>query len=141
MINRDNYTDINRPEFINQQLLELGDPRWEGTLSANIDFGVLDLGYRFRYVGKQTIAAFEATNSLQGRAPENPDAFPREYYPIITYSDFRIGIDATDKFQFSFGVDNAFDRLPPFGLTGTGGGDGIYDNVGRRFYAGVDVRF
>jgi len=140
-IKKDNYTDILRPDFINQQLLEVGDPEWEGTLSANIDFGVLDFGYRFRYIGKQTIGTFEAMNSLQGRPPENPDQFPRTFYSPITYSDFRIGIDATDKFQFSFGVDNAFDRLPPGGLTGTGGGDGIFDNVGRRFYAGFDVRF
>lgn len=141
VIAKDNYTDIQRPDFINQQLLELGDPQWEGNLSANIDFGVFDIGYRFRYIGKQTIGTFEAQNSLQGRPPENPDQFPRTFYPDITYSDFRLGIDATDKFQFYFGVDNAFDRLPPFGLTGTGSGDAIYDNVGRRFYAGVDVRF
>ena len=141
VIAKDNYTDIQRPDFINQQLLELGDPEWEGNLSVNVDFGLLDFGYRFRYVGKQTIGTFEAQNSLQGRPPENPDAFPRKFYPVITYSDFRLGLDATDKFQFYLGVDNAFDRLPPFGLTGTGGGDGIYDNIGRRFYAGVDVRF
>lgn len=144
VINRDNYTDINRPDFINQQLLELGDPQWEGVLNTNLTFGSFDLGYRFRYVGKQTptaTATFEAQNSVQGRPAENPDAFPDAFLAPITYSDLRLGIDATNKFQFYLGVDNVFDQLPPLGLTGTAGGDSIFDNVGRRFYAGVDVRF
>lgn len=140
LIRRDNYTDILRPDFINQQKLELGDPEWRGTFTANMDFGPFDVNYRFRYVGKQTIGTFEAQNSLQGRPPENPDQFPQVYYPDITYSDIRIGVDLPNQSQFFLGVDNMFDRLPPFGLTGSGG-DAIYDVVGRSFYAGVQVRF
>ena len=143
VIRKDNYTDILRPDFRNQFLLELGDPRWEGNLNTNLDFGAFDVTYRFRYIGKMIAngAAFETFNGIQGRAPENPDALADEYFSPITYSDIRVGIDATDKFQFYLGVDNLFDRLPFAGLTGTGGGDAIYDNVGRRFYAGVDIRF
>lgn len=141
LIRRDNFTDINRPSFINQQKLELGDPAWKAQFNGNIDFGGWDFGYRFRYVGRQTIGTYEAQHSLQGRPPENADQFPQIHYPAVTYSDFRIGIDATARSEFYLGVDNAFNRLPPFGLTGTGGGDAIFDNVGRRFYAGIQVRF
>ena len=143
VINKDNYTDILRPDFRNQFLLELGDPQWEGNLNANIDFGSFDIGYRFRYIGKMIAngLAYETFNGIQGRAPENPDALADPYFSPMTYSDIRVGIDATDKFQFYLGVDNIFNRLPFAGLTGTGGGDAIYDNIGRRFYAGVDVRF
>lgn len=141
VIKRDNFTDIDDPSFINQQLLELGDPQWNGSLSANLDFGDITFNYNFRYIGKQTIGNFETQNSLQGRPAENPDAFPRVFYPDITYSDVRIGFDVNDQFNFYTGVDNVFDRLPPFGLTGTGGGSGIYDNVGRYLYAGARVKF
>ena len=39
------------------------------------------------------------------------------------------------------GVDNVLNTLPPLGLTGVGGGSGIYSNRGRFFYAGVIARF
>jgi outer membrane receptor protein involved in Fe transport len=38
-------------------------------------------------------------------------------------------------------VDNVFDKYPPFGLTGTGSGSGIYSNTGRQFYAGFKANF
>lgn len=139
VIKRDNFTDPEFPNFIDQQLLELGDPEWAGSLNANFDFGDVTFGYNFRYIGKQTIGNFETQNSLQGRPPENPDAFPRVFYPDITYSDIRVGFDVQNNFNFYVGVDNVFDRLPPFGLSGTGGGSGIFDNIGRFFYAGVRV--
>ena len=46
-----------------------------------------------------------------------------------------------DKFNAYIGVDNIADRLPPYGLTGIGGGSGIYNNIGRFFYAGAVAKF
>ena len=141
VINRDNYTDINRPEFINQQLLELGDPQWRGTFNLDVDFGMFDFGYDFRYIGKQTIGTFEAQNSLQGRPPENADQYPQVYYPQITYSDVQFGFKSNDNLRFYLGVDNVFDQLPPFGIDGTSEGGAIFDNIGRFFYAGASFKF
>lgn len=142
VINRDNYTDINRPEYIDQQLKELGDPQWRGSLNLNVDFGALDLAYNFRYIGKQTIGTYEEQNSLQGRPPENADRFAQVYYPVITYSDLQVGLTTEDeKFRFYVGVDNVFDRLPPFGLDSTTEGSAIFDNIGRFLYAGARVNF
>jgi len=39
------------------------------------------------------------------------------------------------------GVDNLANRIPPFGLTGAGGGSGIYESRGRFFYAGFKIGF
>ena len=39
------------------------------------------------------------------------------------------------------GADNLTDRLPPLGSTGIGAGSAIFDNIGRRFYAGVLAKF
>ena len=141
LIKRNNFTDINIPTFINQQKLELGDPEWEGALSVGLDFGNWTFDYDMRYIGKQTIGTFEAQNSVQGRPPENPDQFPMIYYPDVFYHDFRLGIEAAEGFEFYMGVDNAFDRDPPFGTTGTAAGDAIFENVGRFFYAGAEVKF
>jgi len=142
LINRDNYTDINTPSFIDQQKFEVGDPEWSGSFTANIDFGVFDLNYNLRYIGKQTVAAeYETQNSVQGRPARDPDAFPFTFYPDVTYHNLRVGADVTDKFRFYAGMDNVFDRQPPYDITGTTGAQGIYENVGRFMYAGFEAKF
>lgn len=140
VLKRNNYTDISDPGYIDRQLSELGDPIWKASLLANIDFGKFDLNYNFRFVGKQTIGLYEDQHSLQGRPPTNPDLYPVVNYPNVTYSDVRVGVDASDVFRFYVGVDNLFDKDPPYGLDGTGD-DAIYDNIGRFFYAGARIRF
>jgi hypothetical protein len=138
---RNNFTDITDPKFADRQLSELGDPEWQGQLSANLDVGKVNFGYRFRYIGKQVIAAeYETQHPFQGRPPRDPDAFPRINYPDITYHDVRIDISATDRFKFYTGVDNVLNRLPPLDLLGTEGGS-PYSPLGRFFYAGAEVKF
>ncbi len=141
LINRDNFTDINRPDFINQQKLELGDPEWSAQLNFGLGYKLVDFDYTMRYVGGTTVSGeFENMNSVQGRPPLNPDQFPFTFYPDYTYHDIR-GTLALKKAQVFFGIDNLFDALPPFGLLGTEGGAGVYPNQGRFFYMGVDVNF
>ena len=50
-------------------------------------------------------------------------------------------MNVTPKSTFYVGIDNAFDRQPPYGSTGIGGGTAIFDNIGRRLYAGVTANF
>lgn len=140
-LSKNNYTDITNPNFIDRQLSELGDPQWAGSLTVGLDFGAFDLNYNLRYIGQQTIGTYEAQHSFNGLPPQNADQYPQINYPSITYSNIRLGVEANDKFRFYFGVDNAFNRLPPFGLDGTGFGSGIYENIGRFFYAGVEAKF
>ena len=45
------------------------------------------------------------------------------------------------RFRTYFGVDNVFNKMPPYGLTGTGAGGAIFTSVGRYFYGGVQVDF
>jgi outer membrane receptor protein involved in Fe transport len=84
---------------------------------------------------------WEDTHSVQGRDPQNADAFPIEYYKPQWYHDVRVSFDATKKFSLYLGVDNVTNNLPPFGLTGAGGGSGIYNNTGRFLYAGVVAKY
>lgn len=153
----DNFTDPVNPSVPNRQMSELGDPRWAANASVNYDFGELDIGWTVRYIGKQTIGAYEAQNSYKGLCPAtgnvpgggtctpgsittlpptNLDAFPRVYYPDALYHNFRANLEIDKKFNFYMGIDNAFDKQPPFGLLGTAGGD-PYDTFGRYFYAGI----
>ncbi|MES2326632.1 MAG: TonB-dependent receptor [Pseudomonadota bacterium] len=132
---KNQYVDITNPTFRDRILSELGDPAWEGQLSANLEFSKFNLGYRMRYVGKQTIGAYETQHSLQGRPPTNPDAFPRIWYPIQTFHDVRLDITPTKKYGLYVGVDNLFDQLPPLDLLGVE--SGAPSPVGRFFYAGL----
>lgn len=142
---KNNFNDVTNPAFANRQLGVLGDPEWQGQISANLTKGIFNLGYRFRVIGRTVVSsitpAYETQNSFQGRPPLNPDAYPFIWYPTVTYSDLRLDI-APKKLPFKVyvGVDNVFDQLPPYDLLGTEGGN-PYSPVGRSFYAGVTVRF
>ena len=138
---REFFTFITDPSRSDRIHGTLGDPRWQAQFSMNADFGDFDLGYDLRYVGKQTIGAWETQNSHQGRAPTNADAFPVKNYPAVFYHDIQLGFSVEDKLRFYAGVDNIRDQLPPWGLTGTGAGSGIYPVTGRYFYGGVRVRY
>ncbi len=141
VIKRNNFTDIDQPDFKDRLKSELGDPAWAISFTANLAYEAFSLNYNMRYVGRQTIDDFETQNSVQGRPPENPDAFPSIFHPAVAYHNFRLSYDINENFQAYGGVDNLFDRLPPDGLLGTGGGDSIFENVGRFFYFGVMADF
>jgi len=63
----------------------------------------------------------------------------------------RVRTGENDRFELFLGVDNLFDRKPPIledglyvggiSITGTTTAADVYDPIGRRFYAGVQVKF
>jgi outer membrane receptor protein involved in Fe transport len=144
---RANYTDPLQPNFAIQQLFVLGDPEWQGQYSVNLEHKGLNVGYRFRYIGKTVTApntlasSFEQQNAFQGRPPLDPDGWPTVFYPSVAYNDLRIDYSIPKSgMKAYFGVDNVFDRLPPLDLLGVEAGS-TYSTVGRFFYAGIEVKF
>jgi outer membrane receptor protein involved in Fe transport len=138
---RDDFLDPTDAGFADRQIYELGTPRDEFTMNLSLNARPVTLGYQLRYVGKQVLNFYEDVFATQGRAPENADFADRTFYPQTFYHDFRLGIEAGERFNFYLGVDNAFNRQPPLGLTGIGGGSAIFDVRGRYFYAGAVARF
>lgn len=69
------------------------------------------------------------------------------YYDIQLRFD--LGEGDQDRFGLYFGVDNLFDEQPPYlpnppsgnSITGTETQADVYDPFGRRFYAGLRVKF
>jgi outer membrane receptor protein involved in Fe transport len=131
-------TDANRA---NQLLLELGVPEDKAIWNVDLKTGPYTFGYQGRYIGKMTTFSYESFFSKQGRDPTNADVAEQRFYPAVFYHDVRVGIDASERFNFYMGIDNVLNRLPPLGLTGVGGGSGIYSNRGRFFYAGATAKF
>jgi outer membrane receptor protein involved in Fe transport len=138
-----NYLDPTSPTFEDRTLSELGDPQNAFNLDVALKTGPFTISYKLQYLDSMTNGAYENYNSLQGRPPQNPYAYPAKYqnYPVITYHNIRFQADVNKNFNLYVGVDNVFDQLPPFGLSGAGGGSAIYPNLGRSFYAGVSAKF
>ena len=141
MLQNDSFLDPTDPGFANQILYELGDPKDSVNANFGLDFGKFSIGYQVRYIGKMVLNTYEDIFSKQGRPPENPDYAEDKFYTDVFYHDIRLEFDADDRFSFYAGVDNIGDRLPPQGLSGVGGGSGIYDVIGRYFYAGAVAKF
>jgi outer membrane receptor protein involved in Fe transport len=130
-----------QPAFADTTVGELGYPKDQVQVNLGADFGVFTFDTQLRYLSKQAVGAIENRIAFQGRAPQNLDDFSVPYYPDVLYIGMKLGIDVGEKSSFYLGVDNLTDRLPPLGSTGIGAGSAIFDNIGRRFYAGVTARF
>ncbi|HEU0044869.1 TonB-dependent receptor domain-containing protein [Sphingomonas sp.] len=140
-LQNDTFLSPTDPSRADQVLYELGDPKHAFNVNSSVKLGAFTIGHKLRYIGKMTPGAYENTFSKQGRPPQNADAFPIVFYPERWYNDVRIDIEANNRFNFYLGVDNVANELPPFGLTGVGGGSAIYNNTGRFFYAGAVAKF
>lgn len=138
---RDEFLNPATPSFKNRILGELGDPKDQVNVNASAKYQNFTLGYQFRWIGKQFLNTFEDFNGLNGLPPQNADYAAIQKYPSTAYVDLRAAVDVNDDFNFYLGMDNVFDRKPPFGLTGVGAGSGIYDNRGQYVYAGVVAKF
>lgn len=64
-----NFTNVALPTEPNRQLSELGDPKWSASFQLGYDFGDFDILYAARYIGKQTIGAYETQNAYTGVCP------------------------------------------------------------------------
>ncbi|MBL0916147.1 MAG: TonB-dependent receptor, partial [Sphingopyxis sp.] len=141
VLERSHYLNPANPNFENRILEELGDPKDAFNLRTNAKFGNVGFTYELRYLGAMYLNTYEDFNSLQGRPPENPDYAQVKKYPAVWYHNIRVDADVNDRFNIYLGVDNLFDRQPPYGLTGVGAGSGIYDVRGRYGYAGFVAKF
>lgn len=141
VLKNDQFTNPQNPAFRNRILDELGDPQDQVNFNASVKYKDFTLGYQFRWISSMYLNTYEDFNSINGLPPQNADYAAVQRYPDTAYVDIRGAYDVTEDFNIYFGVDNLFNRAPPYGLTGVGGGSGIYDNRGQYFYTGVVAKF
>ena len=135
------FNDPTDPTFADSVLDELNDPTDAVKGNASLKVGKVTFGYQLRWLDAMYLNTYEDYNSINGLPPQNADYAPIKKYPDVWYHDIRVGLDVNDQFNAYLGVDNVFNRLPPYGLTGVGEGSGIYDNYGRYIYAGFVAKF
>jgi len=141
VLQRDEFLNPANPDFKNRILGELADPKNQMNMNISAKYKSVTLGYQFRWMDKMYLNTYEDFNELNGLPPQNADYAPVQKYPSVAYVDIRAAVDVSEGFNFYAGIDNVFNRKPPFGLTGVGGGSGIYDNRGQYFYAGIVAKF
>lgn len=139
-LQNDSFTDPTNPEFITRSLKLLGDPEDEFVWNSTLEVGRLTFGYDLRFVGEQLNVAYTSIFPLNGQPAQNVDASETLYYPAVFYHNVRLGVDVTDQLNLYVGVNNLTDVEPPLGVSGIGGGSGIYDNRGRYVYLGFRAR-
>lgn len=141
VLQNDSFTNPQNPSFVNRINEELGDPQDQVNFNASVKYKDFTFGYQVRWISSQYLNTYEDFNALNGLPPQNADFASVQRYPATAYMDLRAAVDVNDKFNIYLGVDNVFNRMPPFGLTGVGGGSGIFDNRGQYFYTGVVAKF
>jgi outer membrane receptor protein involved in Fe transport len=57
------------------------------------------------------------------------------------FNDVRAGYSFKNGWQTYVGVTNVFDRDPPVNIFATTFGGGLYDAVGRAYFAGFNYNF
>lgn len=143
VLERANFIFADQPNRPDRILSETGDPKWASNLNVDLQSGPVKIGYQLRYLGRQLIAGNAAENvfTVGGNPPFNADFADPFVNPDVFYHDIRVEFEATDDFNFYAGVQNIGDRLPPFGQVGTADNTGIYENIGRYFFAGAVAKF
>lgn len=109
-----------------------GYPRQRWNSSFNWSYGALNLGYRLRYLSGLAFYPISSFNPTKVYSASTPEIF----YHDISLSYARRNLDVT------FGVDNLFDKDPPFVYDNATNTDpSVYDIYGRVVYLKTSLKF
>lgn len=112
-------------------------PELRFNVDLNYSVGRFDFDWRLSYWGKTV------DNNANTRLSPQLNNFGAQ-----VYNDFRLLYRVTDDIKVQVGVRNAFDKTPPlltnqhkYMQAGTNSNGSAWDILGRRWFAGVNVKF
>ena len=112
----------------------LGFPKWKASLRATYTLNNWVFNWNARYFSSM----LRVTN-------ESYESNPTQTMPIRAgagfFNDVRAGYSFKNGWQTYVGVTNVFDRDPPVNIFATTLGGGLYDAVGRAYFAGFNYNF
>ncbi|RAO76666.1 TonB-dependent receptor domain-containing protein [Dyella jiangningensis] len=113
----------------------LGYPKWKAVLFTTYSWNHWVFNWNMRYF-----------SSMLRVSNESYQSNPTQTTPIKAgagfFNDARVSYAFPNSgWQVYGGVTNVFDRDPPTNLFGTGFGSGLYDAIGRAYYAGFNYNF
>lgn len=119
-----------RPDEINVEQGEVGDPEWQFRLTANYQLDDLSVNWTTRFIDKS--ALYDVT-PVDGGSPE--DGSPAFVDSIYTH-DLSARYAVNEQFSIGVGVRNLFDEVPP-GYNR----NSLYDLIGRRGFINTTYNF
>lgn len=134
-----NYTEKLRqyafqdyPDTVDRQEGELGNPRWSFISTVSYSQGPVTVAWNSQY-----------TDRVRRNKDLPAERTDRPYVEAVWYQDFvaRYRLDYGRGTEVYVGVNNAFDKRIPVGLTGNSSTEASYDIYGRFLFAGVKARF
>ncbi len=121
---------------------EIGTPRDTGSLNVNWDTKNYGFTLQNRYIGSQMFDYENYQVNFKLADGSLPD---KKYFTVDSkiYTDAQIRFTPMEHFEFNVGVNNLFNVQAPPLWSGTPNGspNAIWDIIGRRYYAGVRVKF
>lgn len=118
-----------RPEETNVEEGEVGDPEWQASFSADYLVNSVGVNWTLRYIDRS--ALFDVSPGA-----DSPEDLSPAFVPSIITHDLSARYEFNDNVTFNIGVRNLFDKTPPGYTT-----NALYDLIGRRAFAGVNVIF
>jgi outer membrane receptor protein involved in Fe transport len=143
VLKRNDFPFIENPTFINQTLLEVGDPRLNVNFNADLRTGRWNFGYGVRYISSQFLTDVENVKSVGGLPPQQPNIQDILETGNKFYHDARVSYSIGEG-SFFLSVSNLFNSRPPVGAAQTtvlSDGRGVYDSIGRYFTFGFSAKF
>jgi outer membrane receptor protein involved in Fe transport len=106
-------------------------PAWKGNANIGWSLAAWNANLNWYYVGKMTDLT------------AGPVSNPVNYMASYSRYDLSGGWQATEKLRLSAGITNLFDKRPIATSGGIPGNtdSGTYDTLGRRYFAGFDLKF
>jgi outer membrane receptor protein involved in Fe transport len=131
-------------------------PKWRHKLRLGFQLPVgIGISGQWRYVGKVTHEGFSTDQVLHNPGvlpgPNTPTPLLNGHVKAQSYFDLASTFTVGDHYNFRLGVNNIFDKNPPLFSSSFGScaavfcnGNtypGVYDNLGRYFFAGATLNF
>ena len=135
------YTQLLPTDPIQNAIGSLNNPRWSGVFDGGVRVDKVSFRYSVEWVG-----ATNTTADYLGLTQASRDTYVFEAKDYFIHST-SVRWQATDKFQFTFGVRNLFQQTLPQISSGAYNRVGnvplysAYDYVGRTFFANVRAGF
>ncbi|MCW2419261.1 TonB-dependent receptor domain-containing protein [Sphingobium sp. B8D3B] len=126
-----NFPNARFQDFTNTISSLQSYPRWKTLMSATVNFGDVRVGARWRHISamRDRSTVVSPTSTIPGT-------------PAYNYLDLNAAFSVGSEFEFRLGVNNVTDKAPPIvgGALGSTNA-GVYDVIGRSFYAGFRAKF
>lgn len=108
----------------------ISHPRWRAVTNVSYQTENYGLSLRWRWIDKMDNAA---NVGISGANAPGVDA--------VSYIDLNAQVSLNEAASFRFGIANLMDKQPPEWTGEAATDSSLYDVVGRRFFAGVSLKF